>query len=192
MTTLFEKIFRVMPYKDIRTYANYSKLFLDYKPLFNHTNARIAKYNVKKINDQELLVHIANDGNTARGVADLALQRIIDKQVIINALRFWHTQNSTLKTKFEKKLDDLLIVEVASTSDPLHLAEIARTEGPNSGSNIVRFAAVDSINDLATLESIALDVNMRYTPVREHAADRITLLGGKRPEKLIHWTELIK
>jgi len=189
MKTIFEKIFGVEPYKDIRTKKDYNKYFLNYKPLFRHPNAVIAKNNINKIKDQVLLMQIANDGNTAKGVPDLALSKITDKQVIMDALRFFLNPS---KEKFEKKLDELLIAEIAATSNPTRLAEFARTEGPYSGSNTVRFAAVDRINDLTILESIALDVSMKYTPVRVHAADRIALLGGKRPEKLTHWTELIK
>lgn len=187
MTTLFERIFRVEPYKDIRTGKEYSKFFLNYRPLFRHKIAWIARSNVKKINDQELLAHIVNDSEVAKGVADLALSRITDKQVVIDTLH-----KNCRREKFEQKLDELLIAEITAISDPARLAENARTEGPYSGTNAVRFAAVDRINDLATLESIALDVSMTYTPVREHAADRIALLGGKRPDRLTHWTELVK
>lgn len=189
MKTLFEKIFGVEPYKDIRTAKDDDKYLMYYKPLYRHKIAAIAKSNVKQIKDQELLAKIVTDTETAKGVSDLALSKITNKQVIINALRFW-TRVPT--EKFEKKLDELLIAEIVATCDPVSLAEFARTEGPYTGTNPVRFAAVDRINDLATLESIALDVSMRYIPVREHAAERITLLGGKRPEKLTHWTELIK
>ncbi len=187
MTTVFEKVFGVEPYKNIRTYAEYSKFSLDYKPLFRHKIAWIARSSVKKIKDQDLLAHIVNDSEVAKGVADLALSRINDKQVVIDTLR-----KNCRREKFEQKLEALLIAEVAATNDPARLAEIARTEGPYTGTNAVRFAAVDRINDLATLEAIALDVSMRYTPVRERAADRMALLGGKRADKLTHWTELVK
>lgn len=178
------------PYKDIRTYSEYSKYFLDYTPLYRHKNVKKALNNVYKITDQMLLQTIASDSETALKVRDLALSRITDRNIIAR----WMMRSSITMSdeKISGRLNEIILNEIKQTDNDDRLAEIACAEGMDCGTNEVRFAAIDKITSIEILTQIAENTSLRYTPVRTRANERIEDLGGTKLKKLTHWTELLK
>ena len=172
------KLFGFLQYKDVRTYRDYQDLPSGRRPMWQNPSESAALRNVKHITEQELLCHIAQDTNCAKPVRESALSRITSKDTLVGALRFWHLRMPELHDKFLQRLDEVLMDEIARITDAARLAEIARSEAPFSGSNAVRFAAVDRIDDLQVLKTISADRSMAYTPVRVHADERIKLLQG--------------
>jgi hypothetical protein len=170
------KLFDFFLYKEVRTYPEYLDLDTDKRPMWQNKSESAALRSVEKINDQELLSHIAQDSNCAAKVRECALGRINSAPTLSGALRNWHLRWPELHEKFLQRLDEVLMDEVAYTTNVDTLVEMARSEGPFSGSNAVRFAAVDRIDDLEVLEAISADQSIAYTPVRVHADERIKML----------------